>query len=184
MDIAFYSSMTGKNATAAAANLDPSCRLHVYAREFNKPDSASENQWAVIRDLRAVWASPGRPGFQHSARSTIMIDDTCRKLREHPDNLVQVPEYTAKCVERGEGFSLSLLTSHIRDILEAWQTNYSLDRDVRLLLKPLNQQFYGKCVEAEKRHISTATASAPPVTSPILLFAPSSPPGPASALLC
>lgn len=150
VDIAFYSSMTGKNATAAATNLDPSRRLHVYAREFNQRDTSSENQWAVIRDLSAVWAAPGRPAFQHSARSTIMIDDTFRKLREFPDNLVQVPEFTEQSVVHGEGFDLYMLTAHIRDIIGSWQTNYSLDRDIRTILKPLNKRFYGKCADAEQ----------------------------------
>lgn len=131
IDVAFYSSMTGKNARAAAAQLDTARRLHVYARNFNKRDLSGDNEFAVIRDLPAVWGAVDTPGFHHTARSTIMIDDTHRKLREFPDNLVHIPEYTADSIERGEGFNLSLLETHIKDIITSWQTNYSLDRDIR-----------------------------------------------------
>ncbi|CAM9274870.1 unnamed protein product, partial [Ectocarpus fasciculatus] len=117
VQVAFYSSMTGKNATAAAGYLDSTHRMHVYPRNYNQRDLASDNEWAVIRDLHAVWGAAGTPGFEHTARSTVMIDDTCRKLREFPENLVQVPEYTAESVVQGEGFHLQLLKTHIEAIV-------------------------------------------------------------------
>lgn len=90
IDVAFYSSMTMKNASFAAEKLDSSRKIYVYPRDFNKPDRSSDSAHAVIRDLPAVWNAPASPGFGHSPLSTIMIDDTCRKLREYPLNLLQV----------------------------------------------------------------------------------------------
>ena len=90
IELAFYSSMTQKNACAVASKLDSFSEMYVYGREYNMPDLLCGDDHAVIRNLPAIWSNPDGPGFGYSERSTIMVDDTVRKMREYPRNLVQV----------------------------------------------------------------------------------------------
>lgn len=99
--LAFYTSMRRENAQPAIRALvkpphNPES-MCLFDRPFNVADPTGENEWDTMRDLDQVWsiANSWSAGYccPFGPSNTIMIDDTPRKMRAWPMNVVVVPEY-------------------------------------------------------------------------------------------
>lgn len=70
----------------------------------------------TYKDLDVVWkSSQVRKVKKFSQRDTIIIDDSLEKLKEHPFNLIPVPEYTKESHESGQDTALR----SVMEILES-----------------------------------------------------------------
>ena len=70
-----------------------------------------------MRDLEKVWAAPG-PARGFGPTNTVMIDDTARKMREHPHNVVVVPSFDERDVVRDKDDVLEFLLAYLDMVLE------------------------------------------------------------------
>jgi hypothetical protein len=134
VDVAFYTSMKEENALVPLKKLDRYGSVYLYSQEFNKHDSSGENAWDMMRDFPKLWSSRDGPAFGHSERSTIMIDDSTRKMREFPNNLVLVPEFVPECMVEAETFKLEYVMHYVDAVIDQWMATYTYDRDVRDML--------------------------------------------------
>ena len=93
--LAFYTSMRESNALPAVLHITGGMRVEIYDREYNRADTARKDSksWDTMRDMEKIWSTSGRAGCGFDATCTIMVDDTDRKMRHAPDNLVRVPEF-------------------------------------------------------------------------------------------
>jgi hypothetical protein len=130
MDIAFYTSMSTKNANAGVDYLSNKIddfklststttivkqrQLYLYDQSMNKNDPLGEHSWSFMRDLPKIWNCKNSPGYGHNETTTLMIDDTITKMREYPDNVIVVPEFTEQGVVKGTDTVLIAL-QHVLD---------------------------------------------------------------------
>ena len=99
---AFYTSMREANARPIADYLTGGRRVDIYERKFNKPDPSGEHDYDTMRDLPSVWNSvkpSSARGF--TEENTVVIDDTLRKMRELPHNVLVVPPFEEDAVKKG-----------------------------------------------------------------------------------
>jgi hypothetical protein len=59
-----------------------------------KVDPLAAESWKTLRDLPRLWQTAGKVAFGHDELSTIMIDDTDTKMRQFPQNVIIIPEFT------------------------------------------------------------------------------------------
>lgn len=111
--MAFYTSMRMSSAQPA---VDLLCRgATIFDREFNQHDPSGDNPWDTMRDLNKVWQHVD--GFDDT--NTIVIEDTMRKMRDHPRNVVVVPSYTETTVLGGGDDALVGLPAYIHGLITA-----------------------------------------------------------------
>ncbi len=116
-DVAFYTSMNVNSARPAARALGMQ-NLDIYDRKFNVPDPTGENEFDTMRDLEKVWSTGGRVGRNHTADTTVLLDNTFRKVRCYPDNAILVPEYTEQNVHIGEDRGLIDVNPFLLNLLD------------------------------------------------------------------
>ncbi|KAJ8602557.1 hypothetical protein CTAYLR_008353 [Chrysophaeum taylorii] len=123
--LAFYTSMRESSARPAITALSGGRDVELYEREFNKVDPLGENHWDTMRDLEKIWGTLGKAGAGFDATNTIVVEDTERKMREHPHNVIVVPSFTEDMVGLDDalrplaGFLEALLAAEgdVRDFL-------------------------------------------------------------------
>ena len=115
---AFYTSMQESNAMPIVKYLARGQRVDVYERKFNKDDPEGENAWDTMRDLPKVWGWPGKCARGFDETNTVVIDDTHRKMREHPSNVLVVPTYDEKSVRKGGDDALEYLQAYVDALLD------------------------------------------------------------------
>ena len=137
IDIAFYTSMTTKNAVLGAQYLLKDMNpIYIYDQPMNKKDPEGPNHWSMMRDLPLIWSTQNSPGYGHSERSTIMIDDSWAKMREHPGNVIVIPEFNESDVLLRKDDVLENLQSVLSKILEeAAILRHRADFDIREILR-------------------------------------------------
>jgi len=127
VSLAFYTSMQGKNARPAVQLLlgkERGAAVDVYDRPFNVPDPDGANAWDTMRDLPKLWAAPHGVARGHGPPSTVMIDDSHRKMRHCPNNVLVVDEYSEAAVLNGtertadRTFPLSALARYLSVMLQ------------------------------------------------------------------
>ena len=70
--------------------------VRLYDRAYQKDDPTGAEKWDTMRDLGKVWATEAElHHLTFSDANTVMLDDTMRKMREHPHNVLLVPTMTA-----------------------------------------------------------------------------------------
>jgi len=138
LDFCFYTSMKKKSASPLADQLMPrGQKAHLLDQSFNKRDELGENSWSMMRDLPRVWASREHPSFGHSEKTTIMIDDSMSKMREYPDNVVILKEFTEADVHESKRLAddtLAATTHFIEILLRYWKEREDVD-DIRLIMR-------------------------------------------------
>lgn len=127
--LAFYTSMKASSAKPAVTALCRGASAELYPREFNKDDPRGSHSWDTMRDLEKIWATTGRAGCGFDETNTIVVEDTVRKMREHPHNVVVVPTYTEISVVRNKDDALRQLSRYFKTLFES-QTS-----DVRTYLQ-------------------------------------------------
>ena len=119
---AFYTSMQKRNAEPAVRALcGPGGAPELYAAEFNAPDddeAGRRHAWDTVRCLDKVWAHDGA-AFGFDATNTVMVDDTARKMRRWPGNVLVVDEYDADAVARGDDDALSTCLDYVGRLADA-----------------------------------------------------------------
>ncbi len=100
-EVAFYTSMRISSAKPAMQALGME-KLDVYDRKFNIPDPSGKYEYDTMRDLEKVWSTAGRVGSKHTADTTVLIENTLRKVRCYRDNAVLIQEYAEQNVYNGE----------------------------------------------------------------------------------
>ena len=142
IDIAFYTSMTTKNATFGAHHLLKDMdQLYIYDQTMNKKDPEGEHDWSMMRDLPLIWNTINSPGFGHDERSTIMIDDSWSKMREYPENVIVIPEFNESDVLHQKDDVINKLHTALSKILdEATILRHRADFDIREILKAHNAE--------------------------------------------
>lgn len=139
---AFYTSMTYRNAFPAAELLAP--RSNIYDREFNTQEADEElqrNSWDTVRDLHKVWSAKfgvAKTEGPFDVTNTLMIDDSPRKMRFWPDNVVIVQEYGMEEVISGMDDALLQLQSWLKKLLD--DVSAGKVYDVRQAVRALRQQ--------------------------------------------
>lgn len=116
---AFYTSMKETSARPATSVLCKGRSVELYERKFNKFDPEGENHWDTMRDLKKIWTTPDRVGFGFDETSTVVIEDTARKMREHPYNVIVVPSYTEESVLEGYDSVLTRLGDFLHSLFRA-----------------------------------------------------------------
>ena len=116
--LAFYTSMREVNAQPIAKYLCGGRAVDVYERSFNKADPTGENAWDTMRDLPSVWADPTKAAYGFDASNTVVVDDTTRKMREYPGNVLVVPTYDETSVARGGDDALDYLRAYVDALLD------------------------------------------------------------------
>eukprot|EP00729_Bicosta_minor_P018779 gene18779-11104_t len=117
--LAFYTSMRYTNAIPAIERLlghSWEDRVRLYDREYQKADPEGEEVWDTMRDLHKVWANEAEEYGNHfDGSNTLMLDDTMRKMREHPDNVVLVPTLDTSTIltETKDGAVLGTVRKYI-----------------------------------------------------------------------
>jgi hypothetical protein len=115
--LAFYTSMQYKNANAALSSLvGNNSQIFLYAQEYNKSDPHGDKPWSMLRDLPKIWNCKDTPAYNHNHYNTLMIDDSISKMREYPDNVLVIPEYSVEMVTYENDKTIQQLTSCIEDI--------------------------------------------------------------------
>ena len=121
---AFYTSMLETNAKPAISNLAgrgwEKDGVQLYARDYQKHDPNGKNKWDTMRDLDKIWKEEmTNHGYKFGPHNTVMIDDTPEKMREHPHNVLIVPEMTAASLVREDGDSsvLDNVQKYIKQML-------------------------------------------------------------------
>ena len=115
---AFYTSMREANAQPIARYLTKGKRADMYERKFNKDDASGENSWDTMRDLPKVWGTPAKAAHGFDETNTLVIDDTHRKMREYPSNVLVVPTYDEATVRKGGDDALEYLAAYIDALLD------------------------------------------------------------------
>ena len=150
VDLSFYTSMKKKSAGPLAEFVmgKEDKTIHLYDQPFNKKDPDGEKPWSMMRDLPKLWSLKDTPAYNHSEKTTIMIDDSYAKMREYPDNVLLVPEYTAEIIECGEINDEKVLRTTIKfmnELTQAWNSlinnGESNDKDIRELIRPLRERY-------------------------------------------
>ncbi len=116
-EVAFYTSMRKSSALPVMRNLGMEI-LDVYDRKFNIPDPSGECDYDTMRDLEKVWSTAGRVGSNHTADTTVLIDNTLRKVRCYRDNAVLIQEYTEQNVHNDEDRELIDTTKFLLNLLD------------------------------------------------------------------
>ena len=138
---AFYTSMREANARPIADYLTGGRRVDIYERKFNKPDPSGEHDYDTMRDLPSVWSSvkPGSArGF--TEENTVVIDDTLRKMRELPHNVLVVPPFEEDAVKKGTDDIMDYVKVYL-DMLLVEEVQDSLDVRETLKARPLRLGF-------------------------------------------
>ena len=141
LSFAFYTSMREKSARPATLALcggdDEHGRPpHLYERAFNKADSSAENAWDTMRDLEKVWQTQDKIAYGFDATNTIVVDDTPRKMREHPHNVLVVPTYDERALSRANDTALPSLLNYLDRLLQdAARWSQTTTYDVRAFLR-------------------------------------------------
>ena len=96
--LAFCTSMFGRNAHPAVEYLAgrrwQEHGVLLLDRSFQKHDSQGKDKWDTMRDMEKVWAHlPRVCGWVHGETDTVFVDDSPRKMREHPENALIVPTF-------------------------------------------------------------------------------------------
>ena len=123
-EVAFYTSMRESNALPAVqfiarqsgGSVDANCCI--YDREYNKADNQRKGakDWDTARDLPRIWGTEGRVGYGFTIQNTIMVDDTVRKMRDYPHNVLVVPEFKDQR-QRADG-SMRALREYLSRLLD------------------------------------------------------------------
>ena len=117
--LAFYTSMREQNAKPIAKFLAGGKSVDVYERAFNKPDPSGDNAWDTMRDLPKVWAATAPAAARgFDATNTIVVDDTARKMRDFPRNVLVVPTYDEAAIARGDDDALDYLRAYVDALLD------------------------------------------------------------------
>ena len=111
-------SMREANAQPIARYLTRGKRADMYERKFNKDDASGENSWDTMRDLPKVWGTPAKAAHGFDETNTLVIDDTHRKMREYPSNVLVVPTYDEATVRKGGDDALEYLAAYIDALLD------------------------------------------------------------------
>lgn len=116
---AFYTSMREENARPIADYLTGGRRVDIYERKFNKPDPSGSESWDTMRDLPMVWGAvkpSSARGF--TAENTVVIDDTLRKMRELPHNVMVVPPFEEPAVRKDDDEALDYVKAYLDMLLD------------------------------------------------------------------
>jgi hypothetical protein len=135
--VGFYTSMQGTNASpgvefiagkgwdrlkAKGKRKGKERKIYLFDRQYNKKDPSGSNSWDTMRDLPRVWQELEKWGVSDSfgPHNTIMLDDTWRKMRALPNNVMVVPEYEASTIMGDEDTSsvLSAAQSYLLQLLD------------------------------------------------------------------
>ena len=138
---AFYTSMREANARPIADYLTGGRRVDIYERKFNKADPSGEHDYDTMRDLPSVWSSvkpSSARGF--TAENTVVIDDTLRKMRELPHNVLVVPPFEEDAVKKGTDDIMDYVKVYL-DMLLDEEVQDSLDVRETLKARPLRLGF-------------------------------------------
>ena len=127
VDLCFYTSMMKKSAGPLAEYVTGNEfeNIHLFDQPFNKKDPDGDKAWSMMRDLPRLWSLEDTPAYNHSELTTIMIDDSYAKMREYPDNVLILPEYTEKVIEDGEINDEKVLRSAVKfmdELVEIWNS--------------------------------------------------------------
>jgi NLI interacting factor-like phosphatase len=140
IDLCFYTSMKKKSAEPLSEHLlGEASSIYLFDQEYNKRDMEGRNSWSMMRDMPRIWSQQDSPSFGHSEKSTIMIDDSYEKMREYPDNVFIVPEYTEEVIELGDPSDdtvLDVVIQFLDKLTHAWTAKSETD-DVRVLIREL-----------------------------------------------
>lgn len=117
--LAFYTSMRESNALPAVLKITGGEAVEIYDRDYNRADSEGAQDWDTMRDLDRIWQTGGKSGFGFDAASTVMVDDTVRKMRHMPGNLVLVPEF--KDAAHAKDLSMPALTAYLLNLLNTFE---------------------------------------------------------------
>jgi hypothetical protein len=124
IDICFYTSMKAASGVPLATQLVGDSSIYLFDQTYNKRDPAGENSWSMMRDLVRLWSTEDSPAYGHSERDTLMIDDSFAKMREYPDNVFLVPEYTEEYIatkKSAEDGALELAKGFLLELLLKWK---------------------------------------------------------------
>lgn len=115
--LAFYTSMRESNALPAVLQISGGRkRVEIYDRDFNKKDEwDGAKDWDTVRDMHKIWTTKGRAGYGFNARNTVMVDDSSRKMRQFPGNLVLIPEF--KRQEHYKDGTMDRLSTYLSSLL-------------------------------------------------------------------
>ena len=80
-----------------------------------------------MRDMEKIWSTSGRAGCGFDATCTLMVDDTDRKMRHAPGNLIRVPEF--KEAQHRNDNTMQELRAYLSTLLD------TCDGDVREYMK-------------------------------------------------
>ena len=152
VELCFYTSMMKKSAGPLAEYVtgkEEFENVYLFDQPFNKKDPDGENSWSMMRDLPKIWSSRDTPAYNHSERTTIMIDDSYAKMREYPDNMLLIPEYTENIIECGEINDDRVLKTTIKfmsELVETWNmTSISCgsrsDMDIREMIRNMREKY-------------------------------------------
>ena len=93
--------------------------MDIYERKFNKPDPSGSESWDTMRDLPMVWGAvkpSSARGF--TAENTVVIDDTLRKMRELPHNVMVVPPFEEPAVRKDDDEALDYVKAYLDMLLD------------------------------------------------------------------
>jgi hypothetical protein len=125
-ELAFYTSMRESNALPAVLAITSGAHVEIYDREYNKADREEGTEsWDTMRDLTKIWTTEGKVGYGFGPHNTIMVDDSARKMRHAPRNLVQVPEF--KHAEHMRDGTMTALHAHLQAMLDDFGESFGLD---------------------------------------------------------
>eukprot|EP00906_Rhabdomonas_costata_P015857 RCo022738 len=117
VDFALYTTRQAFNAQPQVLQLGQAIGIlnlrnrlfHMYAGdEFGAPDPTERYEDGtpkMNRSLPRIWAHPatcGKPGVRHDECTTLNIDSTARKVRDHPENSIVLPSYEEADVVSGK----------------------------------------------------------------------------------
>eukprot|EP00607_Mallomonas_marina_P002110 CAMPEP_0182432778 /NCGR_PEP_ID=MMETSP1167-20130531/58853_1 /TAXON_ID=2988 /ORGANISM="Mallomonas Sp, Strain CCMP3275" /LENGTH=130 /DNA_ID=CAMNT_0024620705 /DNA_START=216 /DNA_END=604 /DNA_ORIENTATION=+ len=105
----------------------------LYAQQHNKPDPDGDKSWSMMRDMSRIWNMKDTVAYGYTEYNTLMIDDSPSKMREYPNNVLVIPEYTQELLISSDNVCTQL--SHcIDDIIMKWcETNE--EKDIREIMK-------------------------------------------------
>ena len=124
IDMCFYTSMKAASGVPLATQLVGDSSIYLFDQAYNKRDPAGEKSWSMMRDLVRLWSTEGSPAYGHSERDTVMIDDSFAKMRDYPDNVFLVSEYTEEFILSKEGAkddALDLTKAFLQELLMKWK---------------------------------------------------------------
>jgi len=125
-ELAFYTSMRESNALPAVLAITSGAHVEIYDRDYNKADKEEGvESWDTMRDLAKIWSTEGKVGYGFGPHNTIMVDDSARKMRHAPRNLVQVPEF--KHAEHMRDGTMTALHAHLQVMLDDFGESFELD---------------------------------------------------------